>query len=61
MDDLQQRIIRAMTPERKLRIADELYQTAWALKTAGIRMRHPDWSEEQVRRAVRDVFLHGRT
>jgi hypothetical protein len=41
-------ILQAMTPEQKLRAANNLYWTAWKLKSVGIRMQHPDWSEEKV-------------
>lgn len=46
-----------MTPREKLRAAEQLYETARSLKAAGVRRLHPDWSEERVRRAVRDAFL----
>ncbi len=55
------RILRAMTPEQKLRAAEELYRAALEIKAAALRARHPDWSEEDVQRKVRDIFLHGRT
>ncbi|MBC8072736.1 MAG: hypothetical protein IAG13_30730 [Deltaproteobacteria bacterium] len=52
---------RRMTPEQKLRAAQRLYWSARAIKEAALRQRHPDWSDAQLARAVRDVFLfhHG--
>ncbi len=55
------RILRAMTPEQKLRAVEKLYWTARALKVAWLRSQHPDWSEEEVERKVREIFLHART
>ena len=55
------RILRAMTPEQKLRAVERLYLTARALKAAWLRDQHPDWSEDDVQRAVRGIFLNART
>lgn len=55
------RILRAMTPAQKLAAAERLYWSARALKAAALRAQHPDWSEEDIRRKVREIFLHGRT
>lgn len=55
------RILRAMTPEQKLEAVAELWRAARALKAAWLRAQHPDWSEEQIRRTVREILLHGRT
>lgn len=55
----QEELIRAMSPKRRLEIAAELYDTAWAIKLAAVRAQHPDWSEEQAAVAVRLIFLTG--
>lgn len=55
------RIIRAMTPEQKLRAAQRLYDSAKQLKAAALLAQHPDWTEEQVKAAVRDAFLYARS
>ena len=55
------RIIRAMSPAQKLKAAECLYRSARQLKMAALRASHPDWSEEAILRAVREVFLHSRT
>ena len=54
-------LVRRMTPEQKLRAAERLWWSARALKLAALRARHPEWSDEQLARAVRDAFLfrHG--
>lgn len=53
---LQQRLIRAMSPEQKIRASEALRTAAWELKAAWIRGRSPDWSEDQVQDAVRRWF-----
>ena len=57
----QKRIFRAMSPAEKLRIAQELYYSARRLKAAALRSWHPEWSEEEVQRKVREIFLYART
>jgi hypothetical protein len=48
--------VRAMTPSEKLGLVHSLWRQAWALATAGMRARHPDWTDAQVGDAVREVF-----
>jgi hypothetical protein len=54
-------ILRAMTPEQKFRTATALYWSARRLKAAWLRSQHPDWSEEEIQRKVREIFLYART
>ena len=61
MDDEAQRILRAMSPAQKLRAAERLYWSARQLKAAALRAQHPDWSEEEIQRAVREAFLYARS
>jgi len=58
---IQDDILRAMTPERKLELAMNLYWSARDLKAAGLRRQHPAWSQEQVQAAVREVFMYARS
>lgn len=55
-EDPQVEILRRMTPEQKLRAAERLYWSARELKAAWLRHEHPEWTEEQVEKAVRDAF-----
>ena len=48
-DLLQLEIHRQMSPEQRLRLALEISDDAHALALAGIRFRHPAWTESQVR------------
>jgi len=60
-DDAQIQALRRMTAEQKLQAAMQLYWSARALKAAWIRDRHPDWTNEQVEEAVREIFTNART
>jgi hypothetical protein len=53
-------ILRAMTPEQKLRTAAQMYWAARELRAVGMRTRHPDWTEEQIQKEVREAFLYAR-
>ncbi len=53
--------LRRMTGAQKLRAAAGLYWTARKIKAARIRQLHPDWSEEQVRQEVKEIFMHAVT
>lgn len=57
LEDPQTEIFRRMTPEQKLRAAERLYWSARALKAAWFRVEHPQWTEAEVSKAVRDAFL----
>ena len=62
MDDgVQLKILRAMTPEQKLEAAMQLYWSARHLKAAALRAQHPEWTEEAIQRAVREIFLYARS
>jgi hypothetical protein len=59
--ELQDRLIRAMTPERKLQISEQLRRAAWELKAAWIRDQHPRLTEEEVQARVRAIFRDARS
>ncbi len=50
---------RRMTPDQKLKQVDALNRQARKLKAAGLRMQHPDWSEDQIAEEVRLICLRG--
>jgi hypothetical protein len=54
-------ILRAISGERRLRLAEQLYWSARKMKLAGIRAQHPDWSGERLNSEVRRIFSHART
>ena len=51
------RILRAMSPEQKLKAMEDMYWAARALKAAWLRSQHPNWSEEEIQREVRAIFM----
>ena len=54
-------IYRAMTPQQRLQQALQMNRSMRDLLAAGLRSRHPAWTETQVRRAVAERILHART
>jgi len=45
----QIKILRAMSGQERLRVAQKLYWSARKVKAAGLRAHHPDWPETQLR------------
>ena len=54
-------IYRKMSPADKWRQFCEMYRFAWAVKRAGVREQHPDWTDQQVEDKVREIFLYATT
>jgi len=54
---VQDSIFRAMSPQRKLEVVEEANRTARELALAGLRTRHPEGSEEQLFRLLKDLTL----
>ena len=54
---MQCQIYARQTPEEKLRTAHRLYLTARSLKEAALKQAHPEWSESQIQKAVREAFM----
>ncbi len=61
MHPLQVEAYKRMTPAEKLRLAARLNRDARRLKAGGLRMLHPDWTKEEIARAVREAFLYARS
>jgi hypothetical protein len=53
--------LRAMSGEKRLRLAEKLYWFARKMKAEGLRSQHPDWSEDRINAEVTDIFLHARS
>jgi hypothetical protein len=54
---MQDSLLRAMSPERKLLASDQLRRAAWEIKAAWISALHPDLPAEEVQERVRRIFL----
>ena len=54
-------ILRMMSGERRLRVAEELYWSARKMKIAGLRAQHPKWPQERLEAETRRIFLHAST
>ena len=57
----QKKSYQAMTPEKKLQLALDLYYSAKELKFAGLKRQHPEWSMEKINQKVREIFLYAKT
>jgi len=60
-EEVELEILRRMTPEQKLWALQALWRQGREFKAAGLRMDHPDWSDERVEEEVRASFIHGAT
>ena len=49
-----------MTPAQKLDVSLKLYHSAKALKAAALKQQHPDWSAEEIKKKVNEIFLYAR-
>lgn len=58
---VQLEAFRRMTPEQKLWRVAALYHAGVQLKTAGLRLKHPDWPAERLEFEARRSLLHAGT
>ncbi|UCD86817.1 MAG: hypothetical protein JSV01_03325 [Desulfobacterales bacterium] len=56
-EEIQIEVFRRMGPEKRLQAAVSLAQTSRKLLKEGVRGRHPEYSEDQVRLAVIRLML----
>lgn len=54
-------VLRGMTPDQRWKATHRLYWTMRRHKTAFLGSRHPEWSEQQLNKEIRDIFLRART
>ena len=52
---------RRMTPAQKLEMVCDLYEAGIQLRVAGLRMKHPDWSQERLEFEARRSLLFAGT
>ena len=58
---MQVEIFRNMDPEQKWNLTVQLIRSVRELKAAFLREQHPDWTEEDVQKELRNIFLRGTT
>jgi len=58
-EEIQNDLIRKMSPARRLKTALSLYKTAWEIKKSGLRSMHPDWTEGALEARTRRIFVTG--
>ena len=56
----QVELLRKMSGQQRLALAEAVFWEARELKAAGVRHQHPDWSVEQVAAEVNRIFLNAR-
>lgn len=49
--------IRALRPEERIRLAVSMSDELRELTRAGIRSRHPDWTDDAVARSLAEIML----
>jgi hypothetical protein len=59
VDDDLATILRTKSPAERLRIASGMWAMARDVISGALRSEHPDWSEEQIRKAVARRLSHG--
>ena len=58
---MQITLLRAMSGQQRLKLAEALYWEARKLQSAGVRHQHPDWPDEKVTSEVNRIFLNARS
>jgi len=61
MHPKQKSVFQLMKPDQKIQVALRIYHSARELKAAGLRIKYPDMTEDQIQNKVREVFLYART
>jgi hypothetical protein len=59
LDDVVVPILRTKTPAEKIAMIASGDRVVRMLEAAGLRLRHPDWTEEQIRQTIVNRRLHG--
>src|SRR4029077_15804565 len=57
----QIKVLRAMSGEERLEVAERLYWSARKMKAAGLRAQHPEWPEPRVQAEARPFFSNARS
>jgi hypothetical protein len=61
MDNNIKNRFKQMSPEKKLKLAEDLYWSARDLKKTSLRTFHPEWSEEKLEQEVKEAFMYAKS
>jgi len=50
-----------MSAEKKLQLSEMLYWSARDLKKSSLKTFYPDWTEKQLEKKVREIFMYARS
>lgn len=53
--------LKYLTPDKKLLLSLNLYHSAVKLKKASLRKFHPELSEKEILKKVKEIFLHAKS
>jgi len=53
--------LKDFTAEKKLLLALNLYHSAKELKKASLKKLHPEMTEKEIQKKVKDIFLYARS
>jgi hypothetical protein len=53
--------LKYLTPDKKLILSLNLYHSAVKLKMASLRKFHPELSEKEIQKKVKEIFLYARS
>ena len=59
LDEAMVDVLRTKTPAERLAIANGMWRSARRMIEAMLRREHPDWSAEEIQRAVAQRMSHG--
>jgi len=52
-------VLRTKTPAQRMELVFQAGALARTLMEAGVKSRHPDWSDEEIRQEVAGIWLRG--
>ena len=58
---IQYEFLKKMSPQQKLEVAMNLYYSAKELKSAWLSQLHGEWSEQEIKQAVKEAFVNARS
>lgn len=57
MHPVQKRLLQEASTAKKLQLIEDMFQLAWQTKWSWFKEQNPDWSEDQIRQAVKECIL----